>query len=244
MNYTIKSREAWDAKPPTRTYPLDWSKVTMFIVHYSGASREQSIASIQDYCMRVKGHSDIDYNALVKDGVGYEGRWNNKGGHAENLNSVSWGVCIVGNDGEATEADFQMVKALYDYACTQAGRKLTVYGHGQAPGQNTSCPGNQIRMWVERGMPTTNIPHDGQADWITRLVGALPEIRQGSSGLAVARAQGLLSADLSMNGANGIDIDGDFGPVTHNTVRQYQSRNALSVDGIIGPKTWTKLIAG
>lgn len=32
--------------------------------------------------------------------------------------------------------------------------------------------------------------------------------------------------------------DGIFGPITEETVRQFQSDNGLVVDGIVGPKTW------
>ncbi|HVI71716.1 MAG TPA: hypothetical protein VM656_09555, partial [Pyrinomonadaceae bacterium] len=62
------TRAQWNARAPRSTTSLTLSKVDKFIVHYSGASRSQTIRSIQDYCMDVKGHSDIDYNALVKDG--------------------------------------------------------------------------------------------------------------------------------------------------------------------------------
>lgn len=37
------------------------------------------------------------------------------------------------------------------------------------------------------------------------------------------------------------EIDGIFGTVTQNAVREFQSENGLEVDGIIGPNTWQKL---
>lgn len=36
-------------------------------------------------------------------------------------------------------------------------------------------------------------------------------------------------------------IDGDFGSETEEVVKQFQRHNGLADDGIIGPKTWTKL---
>ena len=35
--------------------------------------------------------------------------------------------------------------------------------------------------------------------------------------------------------------DGDFGTATYNAVRQFQQDWGLTVDGVIGPKTWEKL---
>jgi len=37
--------------------------------------------------------------------------------------------------------------------------------------------------------------------------------------------------------------DGDFGPVTNGAVRDFQRKNDLTVDGVVGPKTWAALLA-
>jgi peptidoglycan hydrolase-like protein with peptidoglycan-binding domain len=39
-----------------------------------------------------------------------------------------------------------------------------------------------------------------------------------------------------------LGVDGIFGPETDGRVRQFQQSNGLVVDGIVGPKTWSKLI--
>jgi hypothetical protein len=39
----------------------------------------------------------------------------------------------------------------------------------------------------------------------------------------------------------GIETDGDFGPVTERTVKDFQSRHHLEPDGIVGNKTWAAL---
>jgi peptidoglycan hydrolase-like protein with peptidoglycan-binding domain len=38
-----------------------------------------------------------------------------------------------------------------------------------------------------------------------------------------------------------IGVDGVFGQVTDRAVRDYQGKNGLAVDGIVGPNTWAKL---
>lgn len=154
--YQTITRAGWNARPPTYRNVLSWSEVDKFIVHFSGASRTQSVRSIQDYCMDTKGHSDIDYNDLVRDGVLYEGRGPYKGGHTLGMNSSSYGVCIIGNEGDATDADFNTVRELYDKACVAARRELRKLGHRDALPGHTDCPGDEIDNWVHAGMPYVN----------------------------------------------------------------------------------------
>lgn len=63
-----------------------------------------------------------------------------------------------------------------------------------------------------------------------------PILRQGDSGAAVTKLQQSLNA----KGIN-IAVDGIFGSATRAAVVQFQQRNGLAVDGIVGPKTWQAL---
>ncbi|MFD5749094.1 peptidoglycan-binding protein [Streptomyces sp. NPDC127033] len=56
-------------------------------------------------------------------------------------------------------------------------------------------------------------------------------------GLEVAEAQCL----LRRAGISPGDIDGVFGPKTHDAVKRVQTRDGLVVDGVIGPRTWKAL---
>lgn len=152
--YDLVTRAQWNARPPDRVTPLNWGSVDKFIVHYSGAVRTQTVRSIQDYCMDHKGHSDIDYNDLVRGNLRYIGRGVNVGSHTLGLNSSSYGVCVIGVDGDATDDDFRVVREIYDELTAKLGRPLRQLGHRTAmPPGYTTCPGNEIQAWIDAGMP-------------------------------------------------------------------------------------------
>ncbi len=156
MVYNLVTRAQWFARPPTAVVPLQPARVDKFIIHYSGAARTQTVRSIQNYCMDTKGHSDIDYSYLTRGADLYVGRGDNIGSHTLGNNSTSYGICIIGNDGDATDDDFRTVRTVYDELCTKLGRTLQFMGHNQAPGLEpgyTSCPGSEIQAWINAGMP-------------------------------------------------------------------------------------------
>lgn len=68
-----------------------------------------------------------------------------------------------------------------------------------------------------------------------------PTLKKGSKGAQVTKMQKLLMKKgykLPKYGA-----DGDFGNETLTAVKQFQKDNGLTIDGIVGPKTWAKLKA-
>lgn len=66
---------------------------------------------------------------------------------------------------------------------------------------------------------------------------AQPVIRKGSRGDAVRRAQ----ENLNLRGYDVGRVDGIFGAKTDRAVRWYQGDRGLTVDGIVGPRTWARL---
>ena len=64
-------------------------------------------------------------------------------------------------------------------------------------------------------------------------------IRKGETGADAKNLQSLLTA-------NGFDcvVDGDFGPATEATVKEFQRSKDLIEDGIVGPSTWAALEMG
>lgn len=69
--------------------------------------------------------------------------------------------------------------------------------------------------------------------------GGRPVLRKGAKGPAVGRLQGALVAH-----GYSLKVDDDFGPRTYAAVRAFQARKRISVDGVVGPQTWGKLLAG
>lgn len=68
----------------------------------------------------------------------------------------------------------------------------------------------------------------------------LPELAKGSYGDSVKALQILLIGYGYSCGVAG--VDGDFGSATRTAVVAYQLKNGLVADGIVGPKTWAKLL--
>lgn len=68
----------------------------------------------------------------------------------------------------------------------------------------------------------------------------LNELQKGSKGKQVKTLQCIL---VGYGYEIGTDpIDGDFGAKTEAGVRKYQENNGLTIDGIVGVKTWTRLL--
>jgi murein L,D-transpeptidase YcbB/YkuD len=90
-----------------------------------------------------------------------------------------------------------------------------------------------------RGLPVTGTvdPHT----WTALLAfGDTPALQNGSTGPAVRRLQRALTAALSRT----VTIDSQFGALTEQAVKDYQSRRSLGSDGLVGPLTWGALQAG
>jgi hypothetical protein len=66
-----------------------------------------------------------------------------------------------------------------------------------------------------------------------------PTIKRGSQGPAVREAQTILNRKQQAH----LVVDGIFGQLTDRAVRDFQRRNRLVVDGIVGAKAWGRLLA-
>lgn len=67
-----------------------------------------------------------------------------------------------------------------------------------------------------------------------------PTLRRGSKGSAVMKMQRHLASHLDVEDED--FIDGDFGPLTDQSVRRFQKIASLQADGIVGENTWRALL--
>ena len=69
-------------------------------------------------------------------------------------------------------------------------------------------------------------------------------LKKGSKGAEVFAVQSILRAQGYKHDGSLIKCDGSFGSITSACVISFQTKNGLTADGIVGAKTWDKLING
>jgi peptidoglycan hydrolase-like protein with peptidoglycan-binding domain len=88
--------------------------------------------------------------------------------------------------------------------------------------------------------PPTDTPQPTSTPQPTaKPVGDWPLYRSGDSGAVVYAIQYLLRAE-----GYTLTADGQFGPQTAASVKNFQGAKGLTADGIVGPSTWAVLIQG
>ena len=75
---------------------------------------------------------------------------------------------------------------------------------------------------------------------------AMPILRKGSTGEAVKTLQRLLRQlqYVNLDGKTLLIVDGSFGSNTEAAVKRWQQKHLNGADGIVGIKTWNKLLNG
>lgn len=110
---------------------------------------------------------------------------------------------------------------------------------------NTQCPGPYLEARFPDIAAQVNARLGAAAETVPVKTEApananLPELSKGSSGDSVKALQILLIGYGFSCGECG--ADGDFGSATRVAVVAFQLKNGLDADGIVGPKTWAKLL--
>lgn len=97
--------------------------------------------------------------------------------------------------------------------------------------------------WIEyTGETATEVTGETKATEQASSVSGLPLIKYGDKSEAVRAAQLLL---IGRGYSCGPDRDdGEFGANTRKAVEKFQSAHGLEADGVVGPRTWSRLIGG
>lgn len=160
-----------------------------------------------------------------------------------------------------TAADAAYIKAVYNLM-TADGYKLIIYGSQSSVFGNdnpdglywgadwTSVsglkPGDSITQFVsfnsyDVDTATATLPY-----WDTSPPNPYPTLQSGSTGTPVKTAQTRLNAwrtFITPSFTPALTVDGAFGALTEDAVKDFQTAHKLTVDGIVGPATWTALRA-
>lgn len=114
---------------------------------------------------------------------------------------------------------------------------------------NTQCPGPylekkfpdiaaQVNARLESASEEKTVNEETKVE--TPAKSYLPELYKGCEGESVRALQILLIGNGYSCGSYG--ADGDFGSATKAAVIKFQYSNGLEDDGVVGPKTWAKLL--
>lgn len=129
------------------------------------------------------------------------------------------------------------------------GNIITTVEGNTSGGYGVESNGDGVYL-KKYNISTQYIPGFGRPNWavVSSNVGneeasdtvSYPNIKLGSKGSDVKKAQQLLIAKGYSCGAAG--ADGDFGAGTYNAVKKFQADNGLDADGIVGANTWAALL--
>ncbi|KAJ0173086.1 hypothetical protein K1T71_011262 [Dendrolimus kikuchii] len=167
------SRAEWNARPATLTTPLQ-TPVPYVVIHHSYTpaacyTAEQcrgAMRDMQNFHMDDHGWWDIGYNFGVgSDGAAYEGRgWELLGAHALHFNTVSIGICLIGDwrnevpPAEQIKTTKALIAAGVEMGYIKPDYKLV--GHRQV--RATECPGDALFKVIQTWEHYSEHPSSGE----------------------------------------------------------------------------------
>lgn len=153
-------------------------------------------------------------------------------------NTHTYHICVVGN-GSFTDEQEEVFEERCKIAMARFGLTVNdILGHKEFSGASTACPGidmDIVRGRLNGGEQTVHAP---KTEVKTEVV--VDYIQKGDEGSEVVTLQKKLISigyELPKYGT-----DGDFGQETEDAVKAFQKDNGLTVDGIVGPNTASKLV--
>jgi len=197
------------------------------------------------------GFSMVAYSYLSHpDGTILEGRSsdyrnganrNDKGGQFQNSNTVS--VCCIGD--YRTDRITQPQQQAFAWLMSDLRRDGIITVDAELLAHRdlayTQCPAGAYEQLLTEPQPEVDVAAVLRyLHYLSEQVAARPlSAAKRSTGDAVKVVQERLEA----HGHNPGPIDGIFGPKTEAAVESFQRAAGLTVDGIVGPATWTALLS-
>jgi N-acetyl-anhydromuramyl-L-alanine amidase AmpD len=251
---TVASCSTWGAQPPKEPITLLSNRPTKIIVHHMANANSTDYSLAHAYQMARncqqshfnRGWIDTGQQFTIsRGGHVMEGRHRSlealqggtkhvRGAHCDGQNDVAVGI-----ENEGLYTSVQPPQALYDklvamcaYICQQYGIPSSqIYGHRDF--NATQCPGDQLYAMLPklRSDVAAKIGDGGGNPLVW------PIVQRGHTGERVKTIQYL----LRMWGYT-LTPDGVFGTGTETAVKEFQTVEALTVDGVVGAQTWERLI--
>lgn len=148
-------RSAWAHRPAAHQPTQIADRQPRVWLHH-GAAGSSSIATARSYLTHHlgKGWADIGYSWLIAEGKVLEGRGRGRqGAHTFGDNHNSYGICMVGNYQtrlpERRDIDALVWLLQHGAARGWFDAPEITGGHRDAPGANTSCPGDALWAHID-----------------------------------------------------------------------------------------------
>ena len=188
----------------------------------------EAMVHMDVYATIEKKWGGFSYNyAIFQSGHVFCGRDHNRtGAHTEGRNSISQGVVFV-TDGSVHSLSFAARAAFHALTTYLILLQALSPEYQLSPHDRYAdkiCPGPKIKAQLKI------LHRDILKNW--------PILRVGDRGVAVSYLQEFLSSVALMPVTY---VAGYFGSATLEGVKQFQRDNALLPDGIVGPRTWSRI---
>ena len=116
-----------------------------------------------------------------------------------------------------------------NYKCTESGKLFL-----ELDSEKKITPKKDDNKKQGSGLTSTNLTSDD-------ILNGKGSVKIGMKGNVVGEIQNLLISKGFKEVSKTGNADNTFGPLTDKMVREFQTKNGLTVDGIVGPNTWSKL---